>query len=62
MMKEIRNEVKNMIIAQNGTLYNYNLLMLAKKYGCSSTDIQNVANYFRFSKQQESFRAKYNFN
>lgn len=61
MTKEIRTEIKNMIIAQNGKLYNYNITMLANKYGCHTTDIANVVNYFRFSKQQASFRATYNF-
>lgn len=60
-IKELRNEIKNIIIAQNGKIYGFNENNLKNAYGVSFTEIQNAINYFRFSKQQESFRKQYNF-
>lgn len=62
MMKEIKNEIKNLIIAQNGKLYNRNFTEIMNKYGCSVIDCQNAMNYFQFSPQQRRFREKYNFH
>ena len=60
-MKEIREAVKKMIIAQGGKLYGYNITMLRNKYGWTGTQIQNATDYFRFSPQQKAFREKYNY-
>lgn len=61
-VKEIRNEVKKIIIAQDGKLYNYNFNNLKAAYNVSCVDLQNAMNYFRYSPQQKSFREKYNFH
>jgi DUF1009 family protein len=61
----IRNDVKAMIIANNGTVKNYDLTRLYDKYRNEVhivTLVQNALSYFRFSPQQAYFRAKYNFN
>ena len=60
-VKEIRNEIKNAIIAQDGKLYNFNFNNLVA-LGANGTQIQNAANYFRYSPQQAAFREKYNFH
>lgn len=62
MMKQLREEIKNTIIAQDGKLYNFNLNNLMAKYGCTSVELQNACNYFRFSPQQAKFREAYNFH
>jgi len=59
--KEIRNIVKNNIIAQGGKLYNYNLNNIRAMYGVNGTELQNAVNYFQYSPQQAKFRATYNF-
>ena len=62
MIKQIREEVKKAIIAQNGKLYNFNLNNIQKIYGCDAVDLQNAVNYFRLSPQQKKFRETYNFH
>lgn len=57
-LAEVKKEVKAMIIAQNGKLYNYNHILLMNR-GYDSTDIQNATNYFRYSPQQATFRAQF---
>jgi hypothetical protein len=59
--KEVRQRVKDAIIAQDGKLYNYNYNNLKKLYGIDVIQFQNAANYFRHSPQQEAFRKKYNY-
>lgn len=60
-VKEIRNEVKKAIIAQDGKFYNFNFNNLVA-LGATGTQIQNATNYFRYSPQQAVFREKYNFH
>ena len=60
--KELREIVKNQIIAQGGKLYNFNCNNIKNTYGVTVTDIQNAINYFQFSPQQAKFRATYNFH
>lgn len=59
----IRNEVKAMIIANNGRLVNSHLSQIYYKYRnvADVTMVQNAISYFRYSPQQASFRTKYNF-
>lgn len=59
---ELRKEVKKIIIAQNGEIYNYNLNNLKAAYGVDVTMLQNAVNYFEYSPQQAAFREKYNFH
>lgn len=60
-LKELKPIVKEILIAQNGKFYGYNVNCLYAQ-GFSGTDIQNAVNYFQFSPQQKSFREKYNVN
>ena len=60
MNKQVRQEVKAALIAQNGKLYGYNVETIAAAHGCKHTDVQNAYNYFRFSPQQKAFRELYN--
>jgi hypothetical protein len=60
--KEVRSLVKEIIIAQGGKVYNYNVNNLRSVYGLTGTQIQNALSYFRFSPQQSTFRSKYNFH
>lgn len=57
---QARKEIKKIIIAQNGKIYNYNLNNL-RAIGFNGTDLQNACNYFKYSPQQATFRAKYNY-
>lgn len=59
--KEIREEIKNAIIAQGGKLYGFNYNNLRNK-GVDGVKIQNAINYFQFSPAQENFRNTYNFH
>ena len=60
-MKELRNEVKNILIAKNGGFNGYDWMELMKK-GYNGTQIQNAYNYFRFSPQQRKFREEIGLN
>jgi len=60
--KEVRQLVKDAIIAQGGKLYNYNFNNLQALYNVDSVQLQNAASYFRYSPQQANFRKKYNFH
>lgn len=53
-----RKAVKAIIIAQNGTVYNYNINNL-RNIGYDGTDIQNALNYFKYSPQQAKFREQF---
>lgn len=61
MRKEIREAIKNTIIAQ-GEVYNFNLNNIVAKYGCTLTEACNALNYFTYSPQQKRFRETYNFH
>lgn len=58
---ELRKIIKEMIIAQNGKLYNYNINNIVAVYGVDSLKVTNTINYFRFSPAQADFRSTYNF-
>ena len=58
--KEIRAEVKKLLVAKNGKMINADWTALVQQFNISYTDIQNAYNYFRFSPQQSTFRATYN--
>lgn len=60
-MKELRKMIKDMLIAQKGQLYNFNINNLRNK-GYSYTEVQNAISYFRFSPQQRKFREMLNMN
>ena len=59
---ELKKAIKNIIIAQNGKLYNFNIITIQKAFGVSGTAIQNAINYFQYSPTQAKFREKYNFH
>lgn len=60
-VKEIRSLVKQIIIAQDGKLYGFNFNNLQAQYNITGVQLQNAMNYFKYSPQQASFRAQYNF-
>lgn len=53
--KELKNIVKNILIAQGGKAYNYNYNTL-RAQGYNTTAIQNAFNYYEFSPTQAKFR------
>lgn len=53
--KELKNIVKNILIAQNGKAYNYNYNTLVAQ-GYTITEIQNAFSFYRFSPTQAKFR------
>lgn len=56
--KELRREVKNMMIFNHeAMLYTPQLFLLMKRYNASLTDVDNVGRYFRYSPTQAKFRA-----
>ena len=57
--KEIRAEVKKLLIAKNGKMINADWTALTQQFNITYTDIQNAYNYFRFSPQQRAFRELY---
>lgn len=62
MMKEttkaLRKDIKDMMIFNHeSTLYVPQILLLMKRYGVSLTEVDNVRNYFHYSKPQAKFRA-----
>ena len=57
MLKVLRTEVRNILAAQGGKMYGFNINNLVAA-GYNATDIQNAVNYFRLSKQQAKFRAQ----
>ena len=59
--KEVRQLVKDAIIAQGGKLYNFNFNNLKALYNIDSVQLQNAMNYYKYSPQQAAFRSKYNF-
>lgn len=64
---QVKEEVKNLIIENNGELLNKHILEIYRKYkpivGMEIVTItQNVCNYFRFSPFMEEFRKEYNFH
>ena len=56
-MKELRAEIKKILIEKNGGFNGYDWIALLEK-GYNGTQIQNAYNYFRFSPQQEAFGAR----
>ena len=66
LTKEIRNEVKGIIIANNGVVLNADLEKVYKHFRLIAgkevvSMVQNALSYFRFSPQQAEFRKKYNY-
>lgn len=66
LTKEIRNEVKGIIIANNGVVLNADLEKVYKHFRVVAgkevvSMVQNALSYFRFSPQQAEFRKKYNY-
>lgn len=66
LTKEIRNEVKGIIIANNGVVLNADLEKVYKHFCVVAgkevvSMVQNALSYFRFSPQQAEFRKKYNY-
>jgi len=66
LTKEIRNEVKGIIIANNGVVLNADLEKVYKHFRVVAGNevvsmVQNALSYFRFSPQQAEFRKKYNY-
>jgi hypothetical protein len=66
LTKEIRNEIKGIIIANKGVVLNADVVAIYDRFrplaGIEIVSIvQNAISYFRFSPQQEEFRKKYNF-
>lgn len=66
LTKEIRNEVKGIIIANNGVVLNADLEKVYKHFRVIAgkevvSMVQNALSYFRFSPQQAEFRKKYNY-
>lgn len=66
LTKEIRNEVKGIIIANNGVVLNADLEKIYKRFRVVAGNevvsmVQNALSYFRFSPQQAEFRKKYNY-
>lgn len=66
LTKEIRNEVKGIIIANNGVVLNADLEKVYKHFRVIAGNevvsmVQNALSYFRFSPQQAEFRKKYNY-
>lgn len=59
--KQVREEIKNVIIAQGGQIYNFNLNNLHEAYGFTYGEMQNAMNYFSYSPQQAKFREQYNY-
>lgn len=55
--KELRELVKNTLIAQGGKAYGFNFNNL-RALGYDGTAIQNAFNYFLYSKTQATFRAE----
>ena len=66
LTKEIRNEVKGIIIANNGVVLNADVVAIYDRFhhlvGNEIVSmVQNAISYFRFSPQQAEFRKKYNY-
>jgi hypothetical protein len=61
-VKELREEIKRIIIAQGGEIYNFNYNNLKARYGITVTQFQNTVSYFQYSPQQAKFRETYNFH
>lgn len=64
---QIKAEVKNIIIENNGDVKNKHLLEIYRKYkpivGMEIVTItQNAFNYFRFAPSMEAFRKEHNFH
>lgn len=53
--KELREIVKNILIAQSGKAYGYNYNTLGVQ-GYTATEIQNAFSFFRYSPTQAKFR------
>ncbi len=53
--KELKNIVKNILIAQNGKAYGFNYNNLVAQ-GYTTTEIQNAFSFYRFSPTQAKFR------
>lgn len=66
LTKQLRNEIKSIIIANKGEILNADIVRLYDRFqpiaGINVVSmVQNAISYFRFSPQQAQFRAKYNF-
>lgn len=66
LTKEIRNEIKGIIIANNGVVLNADVEKVYNHFRVVAgrevvSMVQNAISYFRFSPQQAEFRKKYNF-
>ena len=59
---ELKKIVRTTIIAQGGRIYGFNINNIINTYGVNGTRIQNAINYFRYSPQQEKFRARFDFH
>lgn len=64
--KQIRNEIKKIIIANNGEIQNADVVRIYDLFrpvvGINVVSmVQNAISYFRYSPQQAVFRNKYNF-
>lgn len=66
LTKEIRNEIKGIIIANNGVVLNADVEKVYNRFRVVAgrevvSMVQNAISYFRFSPQQAEFRKKYNY-
>lgn len=66
LTKQIRNEIKDIIIANKGVVLNADVVAIYDRFrplaGIEIVSmVQNAISYFRFSPQQAEFRKKYNF-
>ena len=58
-LKQTREAIKNVLIAQGGKIYNFNFNNLVAA-GYDSHDLQNAHNYFKYSPQQAELRKALN--
>lgn len=56
-MKEIRGEIKQLVITKGiDNILNADLNEIHKRTGASYCEMQNAMSYFRYSKQTEKYR------
>lgn len=56
--KEIRNEIRNLIISKGiKNIINADLNEIKNRTGANYTQLQNAMNYFRYSPQAAKYRA-----
>lgn len=63
---QVKEEIKELIIARNGKLLNRDITPIYEKYkpivGLGIVTLtQNACNYFRYDPSQEEFRKQYNY-